>query len=73
VVGPHDDVPVSPGCERFDYEPEVCAVIGKPAADVALDRAEEHIAGYMLFCDWSAGSVDGRDGAARRDRALPQP
>ena len=54
VVGPHDDVAISPGCERFDYELEVCAVIGKPGSTIALDRAEEHIAGYMLLCDWSA-------------------
>ncbi|MFC4948934.1 fumarylacetoacetate hydrolase family protein [Pseudonocardia sp. GCM10023141] len=65
VVGPHDDVPISPGCERFDYELEVCAVIGKPAANVALDRAEEHIAGYMLFCDWSARDLQMNEMALR--------
>jgi 2-keto-4-pentenoate hydratase/2-oxohepta-3-ene-1,7-dioic acid hydratase in catechol pathway len=75
VVGPHDDVPISPGSERFDYELEVCAVIGKSGATIALDRAEEHIAGYMLLCDWSArdlqmnemalrlGPAKGKDGA----------
>lgn len=75
VVGPHDDVAISPGCERFDYELEVCAVIGKPGSTIALDRAEEHIAGYMLLCDWSArdlqmnemalrlGPAKGKDGA----------
>jgi 2-keto-4-pentenoate hydratase/2-oxohepta-3-ene-1,7-dioic acid hydratase in catechol pathway len=75
VIGPHDDVPISPGCERFDYELEVCAVIGKAGSTIALDRAEEHIAGYMLLCDWSArdlqmnemalrlGPAKGKDGA----------
>lgn len=75
VVGPHDDVPISPGSERFDYELEVCAVIGRPGSTIALDRAEEHIAGYMLLCDWSArdlqinemalrlGPAKGKDGA----------
>lgn len=75
VVGPHDDVAVSPGSERFDYELEVCAVIGTPGSTIALDRAEDHIAGYMLLCDWSArdlqmnemalrlGPAKGKDGA----------
>lgn len=75
VVGPHDDVAISPGSERFDYELEVCAVIGRPGSTIALDRAEEHIAGYMLLCDWSArdlqvnemalrlGPAKGKDGA----------
>ena len=75
VVGPHDDVAISPGSERFDYELEVCAVIGKAGSTIAYDRAEEHIAGYMLLCDWSArdlqinemalrlGPAKGKDGA----------
>ena len=29
VIGAHDDVPVPPGCARFDFELEVAAVIGK--------------------------------------------
>lgn len=54
VIGPHDDVAISPGCERFDYELEIGAVIGRAGSTIALDRAEQHIAGYMLLCDWSA-------------------
>ena len=65
VVGPHDDVAISPGCERFDYELEVCAVIGKPGSTIALDRAEEHIAGYMLLCDWSARDLQINEMALR--------
>ncbi|MDN5916013.1 MAG: fumarylacetoacetate hydrolase family protein [Pseudonocardia sp.] len=53
VIGPHDDVGVPPGCERFDYELEVAAVIGKPGSDIAPADAWGHIAGYTLLCDWS--------------------
>ncbi|NIB30595.1 fumarylacetoacetate hydrolase family protein [Pseudonocardia sp. MCCB 268] len=47
VVGPYDEVPISPNCRRFDYELEIAAVIGKPGATIPLDRAEEHIAVHV--------------------------
>ena len=54
VHGPNDDVAIFPGSRQFDYELEVCAVIGKPGRDIPRDRAPGHIAGYAIFCDWSA-------------------
>ncbi|TCK21970.1 fumarylacetoacetate hydrolase family protein [Pseudonocardia endophytica] len=54
VVGPHDDVPIAPDSAMFDYELEIAAVIGTPGATIPLAGAENHIAGYTLFCDWSA-------------------
>ena len=54
VHGPNDDVAIFPGSRQFDYELEVCAVIGKPGRDIPRDRALGHIAGYAIFCDWSA-------------------
>jgi len=50
--GPHDPVAVSPGSRAFDYELEVAAVIGREGADLTSTEAVDHIAGYMLFCDW---------------------
>ncbi|WP_214404373.1 fumarylacetoacetate hydrolase family protein [Pseudonocardia lacus] len=75
VVGPHDDVPVPPGCELFDFELEVAAVIGRAGRDLTPEQAREHIAGYLIFNDWSArdtqlaemalgfGPVKGKDSA----------
>ena len=75
VVGPHDPVAISPGSERFDYELEVAAIIGKVGADLHPDEAAAHIAGFTIFCDWSArdlqmhemqlslGPSKGKDGA----------
>ena len=75
VVGPLDDVAVSPGCEQFDYELEVAAVIGKAGTNIAPQDAASHIAGYTIYCDWSArdlqmdemtlglGPAKGKDGA----------
>lgn len=75
VHGPADDVPVSPGCQAFDYEMEVAAVIGPPGTNIAPADARDHIVGYTMYIDWSArdlqmeemglrlGPAKGKDGA----------
>lgn len=76
IVGAHDDVAISPGCSQFDFELEVAAIIGRGGADIAPDDAWSHIAGFTIFCDWSArdllmaeiggqlGPFKGKDGAS---------
>ncbi len=54
VIGPYDDVPISPGSEWFDYELEVAAIIGKEGSDLHPEEADDHIVGFTIFCDWSA-------------------
>ena len=54
VVGPHDPVPIPPGCEMFDFELELAAVIGREVADAHPDEAVDAIAGFTILCDWSA-------------------
>ena len=54
VRGPADDIPVAPGSQRFDYELEIAAVVGRGGSDLDPATAEEHIAGYLVMCDWSA-------------------
>ncbi|MET0456554.1 MAG: fumarylacetoacetate hydrolase family protein [Mycobacterium sp.] len=53
-LGPYDDVAIAPDSDRFDFELEIAAVIGLAGSDIAPADAENHIAGYMVFCDWSA-------------------
>lgn len=57
IAGPHDDVPVPPGCELFDYELEVAAVVGRAGRDLTVGEAEDHIAGYVVLNDFSARDV----------------
>ncbi|WP_405970550.1 fumarylacetoacetate hydrolase family protein [Streptomyces sp. NBC_00988] len=59
VVGAHDDVPVPPGCTRFDFELEVAAVIGRRGRDLSPEEARDHIAGYTILNDWSARDLQG--------------
>ena len=61
VVGPREPIAISPGSRAFDYEVEIAAVIGRPGGDIPVSSAEEHIAGYMLFCDWSARDLQERE------------
>jgi 2-keto-4-pentenoate hydratase/2-oxohepta-3-ene-1,7-dioic acid hydratase in catechol pathway len=61
LLGPHDDVAVPPGSEALDYELEIAAVIGREGRDVAPDEAVGLIAGYVLFCDWSARDLQGAE------------
>jgi 2-keto-4-pentenoate hydratase/2-oxohepta-3-ene-1,7-dioic acid hydratase in catechol pathway len=54
VLGPADDVPVPPGCQAFDFELEVAAVIGRPGRDLTPEQARDTIVGYTIMNDWSA-------------------
>ncbi|MFW3385173.1 UNVERIFIED_CONTAM: fumarylacetoacetate hydrolase family protein [Kocuria sp. CPCC 205274] len=75
IVGPHDEVPLSPGAELFDFELEVAAVVGAPGRDLTVEEAAGHIAGYVVLNDFSArdvqfhemqlrlGPAKGKDGA----------
>ncbi|WP_329131722.1 fumarylacetoacetate hydrolase family protein [Streptomyces sp. NBC_00670] len=54
AYGAQDDVPVPAGCAVLDFELEVGVVIGRAGRDLTPERAHEHIAGYLVFNDWSA-------------------
>jgi len=61
VRGPNQDVRISPGSKSFYFELEVAAVIGEPGSDIQAADADKHIAGYTVFCDWSARDLQERE------------
>jgi 2-keto-4-pentenoate hydratase/2-oxohepta-3-ene-1,7-dioic acid hydratase in catechol pathway len=61
VLGPRDDVAISPGSSMFDYELEVGAVVGDAGANLDAGEALAHIAGYTILCDWSARDLQMRE------------
>lgn len=75
IRGAFDEVPISPGCQTYDFELESAVVIGEGGYDIDPRDAEKHIAGYTILCDWSArdlqalemqqglGPAKGKDGA----------
>jgi 2-keto-4-pentenoate hydratase/2-oxohepta-3-ene-1,7-dioic acid hydratase in catechol pathway len=55
------EVPMPPGSVKYDFELEFAAVIGRVGANLTPEEAEAHIAGYLLFCDWSARDLQARE------------
>jgi 2-keto-4-pentenoate hydratase/2-oxohepta-3-ene-1,7-dioic acid hydratase in catechol pathway len=54
VVGPGATVTMPRGTQKYDWEIELAAVIGKTARYVSADKALDHIAGYTIGIDMSA-------------------
>lgn len=51
----HDEpVRIPYNTEKMDYELEFCAIIGREGIDLDPATAEEYVAGYCIFNDWSA-------------------
>ncbi|MFC0232297.1 fumarylacetoacetate hydrolase family protein [Bhargavaea ullalensis] len=54
IHGPDQEVEIPPGCEMFDIELEIAAVIGKEGRNIKAVDVDEYIFGYTIFNDWSA-------------------
>lgn len=54
IVGPNEPVRRPKKCLKFDYELEVCAIIGKQGRDIKANEAEDYIFGFSILNDWSA-------------------
>ena len=53
IIGPNDDVVIPKNSEKTDWEVELALVIGKKGSYIALEDAEDYIAGYVLHNDIS--------------------
>jgi 2-keto-4-pentenoate hydratase/2-oxohepta-3-ene-1,7-dioic acid hydratase in catechol pathway len=54
-------IAIPSGSTSFDFELEIAAVIGRGGRDLTFDEAAEAIAGYVLFCDWSARDLQAQE------------
>ncbi|MBK9124690.1 MAG: fumarylacetoacetate hydrolase family protein [Chloroflexi bacterium] len=57
IIGPDDPVRIPKSSQALDFELEVACVIGRAGKDIAAEDAEQYIAGYTIFNDWSARDV----------------
>ena len=67
VIGGGDPILIPPDSDTLDYEIEIAAVIGGGGRHIAVDDAEQHIAGYVVFNDISARSLKIAEGRAERN------
>lgn len=65
ITGPYDDVALPAWAEKPDWELELAAVIGRPAHQVSVEEALDHVAGYTI-----ANDLTDRATVFRRD--MPQ-
>ena len=65
LIADGETVVLPAGRSRIDYECELVAVIGRPARHVSIDRALDHVFGYMAMTDVSdrEDRADGRYGS----------
>jgi 2-keto-4-pentenoate hydratase/2-oxohepta-3-ene-1,7-dioic acid hydratase in catechol pathway len=54
LAPPDSTVKLPPYSKMVDWEVELTAVIGRPARDVSIERALDHVAGYTVANDLSA-------------------
>jgi 2-keto-4-pentenoate hydratase/2-oxohepta-3-ene-1,7-dioic acid hydratase in catechol pathway len=64
MLGDGDTFSKPANSRQMDYELEICCVIGRECIDVTVEEAEQYIAGYCIFNDWSARDLQ-RDEMAR--------
>ncbi|WP_432163815.1 fumarylacetoacetate hydrolase family protein [Streptomyces tendae] len=65
ITGPYDAVALPAWAEKPDWELELAAVIGRPAHQVSVEEALDHVAGYTI-----ANDLTDRATVFRRD--MPQ-
>ncbi len=63
LAGAYDDIAIPDGLAKIDWEAEIACVIAKPGKRIKLERALDHVAGWMTTNDVSA-----RDLQVRADR-----
>jgi 2-keto-4-pentenoate hydratase/2-oxohepta-3-ene-1,7-dioic acid hydratase in catechol pathway len=58
VTGPYADIPVDPSITtQVDWEVELGVVIGRAGANIARERALDHVFGYVVVNDVSARDI----------------
>jgi 2-keto-4-pentenoate hydratase/2-oxohepta-3-ene-1,7-dioic acid hydratase in catechol pathway len=62
LAAPGDTVAITGVSQTMDWEIELAAVIGRPAKDVSLAQALDHVAGYTIANDLSARDMGRRAG-----------
>ncbi len=57
IIGTDQDVKWPSFTQKFDYELELAAIIGKKGSNIPADRAGEYVAGFCVMNDFSARDI----------------
>jgi acylpyruvate hydrolase len=69
VVGPGQAIRLPAASRQVDYEAELAVVIGRRAKHVPVERAFDHVLGYMNLNDVSARDLQFADGQWQRGKS----
>ncbi len=61
ITGPETAIHKPAETEALDFELEIAAVIGAPGANIPVQHADLHIAGFTILNDWSARDIQRRE------------
>jgi len=61
IIGTDEDVRWPSFTEKFDYELELAAVIGKQGTNIPAEKASEYIAGFTVMNDFSARDIQRKE------------
>jgi 2-keto-4-pentenoate hydratase/2-oxohepta-3-ene-1,7-dioic acid hydratase in catechol pathway len=61
LIGSGQDVLWPRFTEKFDYELELAAIIGRPGRNIKAKNARDYIAGYTILNDFSARDIQKRE------------
>lgn len=61
IIGTDQDAPWPSFTEKFDYELELAAVIGRRGTNIAAAEAGQYIAGYTIMNDFSARDIQKKE------------
>ena len=61
IYGTEQGIPYPKGSKELDIELEVACIIGREGKDIAVEEADQYIAGYTIMNDWSARDFQRRD------------
>jgi 2-keto-4-pentenoate hydratase/2-oxohepta-3-ene-1,7-dioic acid hydratase in catechol pathway len=61
IIGPGAPIVLPAGSHKLDWEAELAVVIGRPARDVPVERAMDHVFGYSILNDLSARDLFRRE------------
>jgi 2-keto-4-pentenoate hydratase/2-oxohepta-3-ene-1,7-dioic acid hydratase in catechol pathway len=70
LIGPGEPIVLPPVSSEVDFEAELGVIIGERARGVSVERALEHVAGYICVNDVSARDVQMGDGQWTRGKSF---